>query len=60
MKQKNSVLASGFVLWVLGVLVGAGAGDILPGESYLPAGVVLGIALLASVGNFAVLFKKVQ
>jgi hypothetical protein len=60
MDNKNTIPATGFVLWVLGVLVGASAGEVLPGGFSMPAKAVLAVALLASLGNFAVLYKKVQ
>ena len=60
MSNRSAILATGLVLWVLGVLVGASAGEILPGEFSVPAKVLLAVALLASLGNFAVLFKKAQ
>ena len=60
MSNRKAILASGFVLWILGILVGASAGEILPGEFSVPNKVLLALALLASLGNFAVLFKKAQ
>ena len=58
MNKKNTVLTAAFVLWVLGVLVGAGAGEVFPGEFFAPAKVVLAVALLASLGNFVILYKN--
>ena len=60
MDKKNTVLATGFVLWVLGILVGAGAAEVIPGQFSASAKVVLAVALLASLGNFIVLFRKAQ
>lgn len=60
MGKKNSVLTTSFVLWILGVVVGAGATEVIPGQFSAPAKVVLAVALLASLGNFFVLYKKVQ
>ena len=60
MGKKQNVVALGFALWVLGVLTGANAGDLFPGNSVIPSGVMLVVALLASVGNFVVLYKKVN
>ena len=60
MNSKNSVLVTGFVLWVLGILVGAGAGEVIPGQFSVPATTVLAVALLASLGNFVVLYRRAQ
>lgn len=58
MNRKQTILATGVVLWVLGVLVGASAADLLPGNSLIPSQLLLTIALLASVGNFVAFHKK--
>ena len=58
MKNKRVVLTTGFVLWILGILVGASAGDLLPGSSRVSSQFTLTVALLASLGNFAVLYRK--
>mgnify|MGYP001817419781 CR=1 FL=1 len=60
MTTKNTVVATGLVLWVLGVLVGAAAGEVMPGGLSIPAKLVLVVALLASLGNFAVLCRKAK
>ena len=60
MNNKKTVLATGFVLWVLGILVGAGAGEVIPGQSSVTAKAELAVALLASLGNFVVLYRRAQ
>ena len=60
MGTKNTVLTTSLVLWILGILVGAGAVEVFPGQFSVPAKVVLAVALLASLGNFFVLYKKTQ
>jgi len=60
MDNRNTVLATGLVLWVLGILVGAGAAEVIPGQFTASAKVVLGVALLASIGNFIVLSRKIR
>lgn len=59
MSSKQTIFATAMVLWILGVLVGASAADILPGSSVIPSRVLLTVALLASVGNLFVLYRKV-
>ena len=60
MKTKRTVFATAIVLWVLGVLVGASAADILPGNSAVPSGALLTVTLLASLGNLLFLYRKVR
>ena len=60
MTTKQTVLATAIVLWVLGVLVGASAADILPGNSAVSSGVVLTVTLLASLGNLLFLYSKAR
>jgi hypothetical protein len=58
-KTKHTIVATVIVLWVLGVLVGAAASDMLPGSPVIPSGVLLVVALLASVGNLLFLSRVV-
>jgi Co/Zn/Cd efflux system component len=60
MSHKQTILATGFVLWVLGVLVGTSAGNLLPGDFSITSEVMLIVALVASLANFVVLYRKVQ
>ena len=60
MKMKREIIGAGLVLWVLGLLSGARASKLLPGELSLSPGVVLAIALLASIGNFVALYRMVH
>ena len=60
MSNMNTILVTGFVLWVLSVLVGASAGEILPDGCSMPAKAVLAVALLAGLGNLTVLYQKAQ
>ena len=60
MTRKHTIFTTAIVLWVLGVLVGASAADLMPGESAIPSEVVLTVALLASFGNLFVLYRKVE
>lgn len=60
MSKKQAVFTTAIVLWILGVLVGASAADILPGSSAIPSGALLTVALLASFGNLFVLYRKIQ
>ena len=60
MSKKSSITINLIGLWIFGLLVGANARDLLPGEPSLPAGLMLAIGLLGSVGMFATLYRVVR
>jgi hypothetical protein len=60
MNAKSTIVTMTFTLWILGILVGAAAGDLLPGRSFIPSSAMLAIAFVASAGNFIVLYRRTR
>jgi len=60
MNKTWNFMATGLGIWVSGIIVGANAADLWPGKAFLPAEMMLGVGLVASIGNLVVLFRAIR